>query len=580
MPTSRNMRLPTSHSGSVPMSRSTMSASARLDGWPTPTFIQHPVTIGNSNKRPRPRQLDTGFTASFTYGSTAQPPLGGTINHNSALYEQMYSPAAFIEMLNNDSEHQPQVTVNKRARVAGPSPSSLFPHPYHVSPSTSMSSNLSPTPLTLSSEAMSRQSSATSAMFADAFDMLRVDSTLSDPPFFPLDEAEEQAFCQSFLSDVASDVLGNSEAITDYCRDEYALTSSLGFGAVGSQQLFLGDVFPSVHDTEVMHHDHRQEAATTFTQQMRHSPSQQSNDSNVSGSSEDYQAATHLKRQVANGKRQIASKHTARGPTSATRTTAKSPLRPLQPLGTTTKPNNKQPISKQPYIRPQHPRLHCTLCTQHLGGFRGEHELRRHHDRAHTPTKKVWICVDPGVQQTSPPSKAEQGAGHPARPVRPLNICKQCKQGKQYNVYYNAAAHLRRAHFFPRKRGRKARGEERESRAGKAGGEVPSIAWLKSAGFLREIEVRADGVGSYVDDDEEEFDEAAVDASGDEPYLGDHGTSNGGSEEELAGHMMSWAMDDISTAYGADAALGILDDDCGIFGVLDDFGVLGGSGFC
>lgn len=56
-------------------------------------------------------------------------------------------------------------------------------------------------------------------------------------------------------------------------------------------------------------------------------------------------------------------------------------------------------------------------------------------------------------------------------------------------MYYNAAAHLRRAHFCPRKRGRKARGEERESRAGKAGGDWPPIEWLKANGWLKEVEV-------------------------------------------------------------------------------------------
>lgn len=112
-------------------------------------------------------------------------------------------------------------------------------------------------------------------------------------------------------------------------------------------------------------------------------------------------------------------------------------------------------------------------------GFRGEHELRRHWDRKHATTRKVWICVQPSTRTEWWPAK-------------PMSICKQCKQQKQYNVYYNAAAHLRRAHFCPRKRGRKAKGEERESRAGKAGGDWPPIDWLKAHGWLKEIEVSSD----------------------------------------------------------------------------------------
>jgi hypothetical protein len=95
-----------------------------------------------------------------------------------------------------------------------------------------------------------------------------------------------------------------------------------------------------------------------------------------------------------------------------------------------------------------------------------------------------------------------------------VDICKQCKNQKPYNVYYNAAAHLRRAHFCPRKRGRKARGEERESRAGKAGGDWPPIEWLKANGWLKEIEVGpADASASNQDltdvkgEDFDEFDD-------------------------------------------------------------------------
>ncbi|KAK5117581.1 hypothetical protein LTR62_005003 [Meristemomyces frigidus] len=140
----------------------------------------------------------------------------------------------------------------------------------------------------------------------------------------------------------------------------------------------------------------------------------------------------------------------------------------------------KEAISKVTYTRPSHPKLYCTACEEYPQGFRGEHELRRHYDRAHAQMRKVWICVQP----TTPSKEGWM-------PAKPIGICKQCKQKKQYNVYYNAAAHLRRAHFCPRKRGRRARGEERESRAGKAGGDWPPIEWLKANGWLQEIEVVA-----------------------------------------------------------------------------------------
>ena len=128
------------------------------------------------------------------------------------------------------------------------------------------------------------------------------------------------------------------------------------------------------------------------------------------------------------------------------------------------------------YVRPQHPKFYCESCGDFPNGFRGEHELRRHWDRCHHSVKKVWIC-------TQPRSRTEWS------PRKPLSDCKYCRQQKKYNVYYNAAAHLLRAHFNPRKRGRKAQGEQRVSRAGKAGDDWPSIDWLKANGWLQEIEM-------------------------------------------------------------------------------------------
>jgi hypothetical protein len=125
-------------------------------------------------------------------------------------------------------------------------------------------------------------------------------------------------------------------------------------------------------------------------------------------------------------------------------------------------------IMKAPYVRPQHPKIMCKHCNDHPDGFRGEHELRRHTDRVHALMRKVWVTVD-----VSPDKKFLAG-------------CKACRSGKRYGVYYNAAAHLRRAHFAPRKRGRKCKGDEK--RGGKAGGDWPPMDWLKQQGWLLEVE--------------------------------------------------------------------------------------------
>ena len=57
-----------------------------------------------------------------------------------------------------------------------------------------------------------------------------------------------------------------------------------------------------------------------------------------------------------------------------------------------------------------------------------------------------------------------------------------------YGAYYNAAAHLRRAHFHPRKRGRK--GKHDEKRGGKGGGDDPPMDILKQK-WMKEVEIVA-----------------------------------------------------------------------------------------
>jgi hypothetical protein len=126
-------------------------------------------------------------------------------------------------------------------------------------------------------------------------------------------------------------------------------------------------------------------------------------------------------------------------------------------------------ITKAPYIRPSHPKIRCPQCDDRPMGYRGTHELERHMARAHNPTRKGFICVD-----ASPDKKF-------------LADCKQCRSKKVYGAYYNAAAHLRRAHFHPRKRGRKSKTDEK--RGGMGGGDDPPMDYLKQH-WIRDIEVK------------------------------------------------------------------------------------------
>ncbi|KXT14357.1 hypothetical protein AC579_2760 [Pseudocercospora musae] len=341
------------------------------------------------------------------------------------------------------------------------------PSAQHVSPSTSMSTHLSP-PSSIASSEMSRQSSVSSASVIDSFNMMRVESSYSTASdLFSIDDLDG-----SFVSCTTEKPAVSSQPTIGFVDNgSPPLLGNVGYGLVGTDFSFTVDQkFPDAA------------AATTSGDQqvsqgqdMVRSTSQQSISST---SSTGLKASERRRKHIENGRQSIAPKSLPDGPKATRVTTADDQdSKPVKRQESTS--NRKEAIAKAPYVRPQHPKLYCNMCNDFPSGFRGEHELRRHWDRAHAECRKVWICKEPSV-------KTEWW------PAKPLSICKQCKQMKQYNVYYNAAAHLRRAHFCPRKRGRKARGEERESRAGKAGGDWPPIDWLKANGWLQEIEVSSE----------------------------------------------------------------------------------------
>ena len=141
---------------------------------------------------------------------------------------------------------------------------------------------------------------------------------------------------------------------------------------------------------------------------------------------------------------------------------------------------DKIAISKPTYQRPKHDRVQCKQCDDYPDGFRGEHELRRHQDRQHKQMVKKWICRTPTSGQDF------------VKPVVPLSRCKACHhQKKKYGAYYNAAAHLRRAHFRPKTKGRSKSGSkvDEKKRGGNGGGNWPTMDELKP--WMEEVEEAA-----------------------------------------------------------------------------------------
>ncbi|EWC44911.1 hypothetical protein DRE_00970 [Drechslerella stenobrocha 248] len=76
----------------------------------------------------------------------------------------------------------------------------------------------------------------------------------------------------------------------------------------------------------------------------------------------------------------------------------------------------------------------CPFCNDHKEGFRGPHELSRHMNIQHQTKKTVYIVCDDSIDKN----------------MSMFKDCKHCSRRKIYGQDYNAACHLRRAHFNKR----------------------------------------------------------------------------------------------------------------------------------
>lgn len=111
--------------------------------------------------------------------------------------------------------------------------------------------------------------------------------------------------------------------------------------------------------------------------------------------------------------------------------------------------------------RPKMTSVFCPFCDDHKEGFHGDHELRRHIDRAHKGFRKVWICQDISPDRTF------------------LANCPRCRNRKAYGADYNAAAHLRRVHFNAAAHFRGGGKGAFKSRGGIWGADVPPMDVLR-----------------------------------------------------------------------------------------------------
>ncbi|KAJ4346287.1 hypothetical protein N0V95_005552 [Ascochyta clinopodiicola] len=313
-----------------------------------------------------------------------------------------------------------------------------------TSPSTPQAALM--TPVTQSSNFMSRQSSLNTSFLDET--SLRVQSDLSFLPILPEDSVSFPCYESKFDS--------NFLAFTGPSASETVVFPA--FSVPASTASVNALAFPGQHQTQ-----------SYLAEDMRRSTSH-SSESNASDASAPNSTCSRQSRR----EREINA------------TAASRPLAPKaseRDAATLSAPSNAQMarirsedgssktvgiISRTPYVRPQHPKIMCQHCDERPDGFRGTHELDRHIARAHAVVRKGYICVAPSFQKNF------------------LDSCKHCRNQKVYGAYYNAAAHLRRAHFHPRKRGRKGKNDEK--RGGIGGGDHPAMDWLKQH-WIKELQV-------------------------------------------------------------------------------------------
>jgi hypothetical protein len=393
----------------------------------------------------------SGYTL-YSKSSDAQPSSLETIEQvpSFAVDEiHMYSPADYISTFTEypSSSSLPSPANAELSRLSVPQLTSQWHTSFDspTSPSTPTSAGLATPPTVMSSD-MSRQSSVNTQFMGD-ISMLRVNSN-STPNVSVLSED-----CFPSLSSVH---LKNISLSSD--NSNFLNPSS--FTGSPSESFFPAlNVSPSATALSSFQHQ------SDLVEDMQRSTSIVSSSSSSSASSNDLRHVRREREIMAQSSRRIAPK--------ANRDHAEARAKPsnAQMVRVRSQDGSSKDvglITKAPYVRPVHAKVLCPQCNENPDGFRGEHELRRHYERAHAAVKKVWVCVD-----ASPDKKF-------------LANCKHCRNGKQYGAYYNAAAHLRRAHFHPRKRGRK--GKHDEKRGGIGGGDKPPMEELKQL-WMKELDV-------------------------------------------------------------------------------------------
>ncbi|KAF1932473.1 uncharacterized protein M421DRAFT_417188 [Didymella exigua CBS 183.55] len=374
-----------------------------------------------------------------------------------ALYSGSMQPQASLQAIPETTvEYTPSDYINTCIEATSPSvpfdnmhvqltPQWCQSSDYSTSPSTPQTAMM--TPVTQSSNTMSRRSSLNTPFIDET--SLRVPFDSQYLAILPED---------SQLSFSASSCINGSKFDPNFLSSFTGPVASdpVLFPAFTSVPVSNASVYalaPSGH----------QQNESYLAEDMRRSTSHQSSESSASSTRSSISRRSRREREI-----NAAAASRPLAPKAGDAAAASSRDQMARVVSSDGSSKNVGVISKAPYVRPQHPKIMCAQCNLRPNGFRGAHELDRHVLRAHAAVRRGYVCVAPAFQKHF------------------LDNCKHCRNGKVYGAYYNAAAHLRRAHFHPRKRGRKGKNDEK--RGGIGGGDHPAMEWLREH-WIRDLEV-------------------------------------------------------------------------------------------
>ncbi|KAK4979587.1 hypothetical protein LTR66_010423, partial [Elasticomyces elasticus] len=386
-------------SGGMPISRSTSEVQAypvadlTAGAHACKARLTVPMIRDNSLASSSSSSVSNGFPFDYAFGSSPDPR---RIGQRPIPMPRLVEAEVFDDPSDYLSQYAAMSSSrHQRACDAGrlsipptlPSSSWWSQSERTLSPSTNSPSEAM-TPCSTTDGWMTRQCSDSSflANAVGAMRMQTISSSIPEPQFDLELEGDTYTFNGNNLPSAYGQLNAPYPALNDQQQDcsQFQLSSYTGGASNAAPAIdFLSPCLSAVAQTQNVRLSPSHSKDQLQYQDMQRTLSEESNPSAISS---DHSARSSQRRlqHLANSTRRLASKPTLTPSTTTTTTTpthlstppTKAPKRQISPARVTA-------LQKKPYTRPQHARLYCTQCTENPSGFKGQHELNRHRDRAH-----------------------------------------------------------------------------------------------------------------------------------------------------------------------------------------------------